>query len=126
MSNKIEAKNVRYHGSEHKKCNKLIVTMIRRIKTLSRADKKALLLDLTFANGDLMHFLSICPQFPNVEDYFNSIKAYLDLEQAAHKYPNGVELLYLPGMMQELMEVIRLNNNTNSRYEELRAKIIGT
>lgn len=125
MSNKIEAKNGRYHGGEHKKCNKIVVKMIRRIKTLSRADKKALLLDLTFANGDLMHYLSNCPQFPNVEDYFNSIKAYLELEQAAHQYPKGVELVYLPGMMQKLMEVIRLNNNANDRYEELRKKIIG-
>lgn len=120
--NRLEAKNQKALDKAHRTLFKNVRSKIRRIKGLIKTDKTALIADIMNANGDLMHLLATAEQPKTVDDYLDTINAYLSLEMKAYDY-KGVVLAYEVGKMELIMEVIRLNHNTRERYEALKAKI---
>ncbi len=120
---KLELKLVKAQNRDFKKKFQIVRKAIRRIKDLSRTDKKVLIADLTDVNMDLLHVLLTNGQFKDTLDYFDTINAYLRSEMDTYDYQK--RLRYKPGQMFQVMEQIRVFHNNMDRYNELKAKIMG-
>ena len=112
-----------YFKKQHKTLFKKVRSSIRRLKDVSKKDKKILILDVSFANGDLMHLLATPKSYKDVSDYFDTINAYLSSEMDCYEYK--VPLRYKIGDMSNLMEYIRLVHLRMARIEELNKKVFG-
>jgi hypothetical protein len=115
--------NQKYFNKLHKTNFKKVRSSIRRLKDVSRKDKKILIHDMSFANGDLMHVLSTPDRYKDVSDYFDTINAYLRSETDTYEYNRT--LVYNIGGMARLMEIIRQFHIKLDRYNELKEKIFG-
>jgi hypothetical protein len=120
---KIEAKIQRNLERDHKKKWQQVRKKIRRLK-LKRKDKQLLIEDSKHCNGDLMNVLYHSPQFTSLDDYFDTINAYLRSENDCYDY-NGVTLAYMPTKMKELMQVITNQHRIIDLKAKLRENIMG-
>ena len=116
-----EHKIIKAQHKEHKAKFNKVRSKVRRLKDISKEDKKVLLLDLIQVNGDLMDVLLVGKLFKNVADYFDTVNAYLRSEVDVYKYNVP---LYLPSKMGEIMEIIRKFHNKQDRYDYLRSQIM--
>ena len=119
---KIESKLLKKQKHAFKKLYKKLRVRVRKIKDVSIEDKRILIADLLMVNLDLMNVLLANGAFKGVADYLDTVNAYCRSEVDCFDYGNTV-LVYLPGKMAELMEVVRITHNNIDRYEELKAKI---
>lgn len=118
---KQQAKYKKQLDAAFKKQWQQVRTKIRRIK-IKRADKRILIEDAKHCNGDLMDVLVLAEQFTSVEDYFNTIAAYLKLEMESYDY-KGVVLVYMPSKMKELVQIITDRHKRLDELAELKEKI---
>ena len=120
--NRIELKLTKEQQKNFKKKFNRVRSKIRRIKDLSKEDKKVLILDLANVNGDLMDVLYYADQFKDTEDYLDTINAWVRSENDCYKIDIPG---YIPSKMEALMEIARLKHNEIDRYDELKSKMLG-
>lgn len=118
---KQQAKYKKQLDKAFKKQWQQVRTKIRRLK-MKRSDKRILIEDAKYCNGDLMDVLNSSDQFASVEDYFNTIAAYLKLEMTTYDYKDTV-LVYMPTKMKELMQLITYRHNQIDRLAELKERM---
>jgi len=120
---KIEARLQYDQARDHKKKWQQVRTKIRRLK-ISRQDKRVLIADSKHCTGDLMDVLFYAPQFKDVDDYFDTINAYLRSENDCYDYKE-IKLAYMPTNMEHLMKIITNQHRIIDRMERLREIIKG-
>lgn len=125
---KIESKLLKAQHKAHKKQFNKVRKKLRAVKGLKHTDFKVLEKDLKEVNGDLLDVLFYCPAFTSVDDYLDTINAYLLSETESYDYGKDkdgkkVRLAYLPSKMKMLMNIVRATHNRLNRYEELKTKI---
>ena len=120
---KIQARLQRQRDREHRHKWQQVRKKIRRLD-ISRQDKRLLIDDSKHCNGDLMDVLYQSEQFKGVEDYFDTIQAYLRSENDCYDY-KGIVLAYMPTKMEQLMQVITNQHKIMDRMEQLREIIKG-
>ena len=119
---KIEAKLLKKQNRAFKKLFNKARTRVRKIKDVSIEDKRILIKDLLTVNLDLMNVLLANGEFKDVLDYLDTINAYCRSEVDCFDYGDTL-LVYFPGKMSELMDLVRVTHNNIDRYEELKQKL---